>query len=172
MTEAVLQALRRRTNHRGLLIVREAALLDETKVSHDDLRCVLDRLVQDRIVEILSPLPFLVLKWSSSRPDRVQNEQQISSNLAPSHIEVPVSSAAAAIKQQQQEDGGAGEGEPLLDEVIAVLGSGADRDEFREILAGHPAALIHRCLKRVEATKQIRVSKAALFRSLLNKLAA
>ena len=79
--------------------------------------------------------------------------------------------AAAAINQQQQEDGGAGEG-GLLEEVLAVLGPGVDRDEFREILAGHPAALIHRCLKRVEATKQIRVSKAALFRSLLKKLAA
>jgi hypothetical protein len=70
----------------------------------------------------------------------------------------------------QQEDGGAGEGEALLDEVLAVLGPSADHDEFRAILAGHSLDLIRRCLRRVQATKAIRVSRAALFRSLLEKL--
>jgi hypothetical protein len=171
MTEQVLQALRGRFNHRGIVIVREAALLDEMKIAPQDLRSALDRLVSDRVIEILSPLPFLVVKWSGSGAARVRNEQQSSLD-RPSAMEVPVSSAAAAAKQQR-EDGGAGEGGVrFLDEVLAVLGPDADRDEFREILAGCPAALIHRCLKRVEATKQIRVSKAALFRSLLNKLAS
>jgi hypothetical protein len=171
MTDKVLLALRRRTNHRDLVIVRETTLLDEIRIASQDLRNALDRLVSDRVIEILSPLPFLVIKWSGSRADRVQDEQQSSLDRS-SAIEVPVSSAAAAAKQQP-EDGGAGEGGALLlEEVLGVLGPEADRSEFREILSGHPAALIHRCLKRVEATKSIRVSKAALFRSLLSKLAA
>jgi len=70
----------------------------------------------------------------------------------------------------QQEDGGAGEGEALLDEVVRVLGPEADREEFARILTGRSAELVRRCLRRVEATKSIRVSRAALFRSLLQKL--
>jgi hypothetical protein len=63
-----------------------------------------------------------------------------------------------------------GEGEALLDEVLDILGPVADRDEFRTILAAHSPALIYRCLRRVQATKAFRVSRAALFRSLLQKL--
>lgn len=71
---------------------------------------------------------------------------------------------------QPREDGGAGEGEALLEEVLQFLGPEANRDEFREILAGHHPSLIHRCLQRVQVTRNIRVSRAALFRSLLTKL--
>jgi hypothetical protein len=170
MTQRVLQALRRRTSHRGLVIVREAVLLDETMMSAEQLRAALDRLVEDGVVQVLSPLPFLVLKWSGSNTPRVPSKQQISEQEQNTHMEVPVSSSSAAAATQQREVGGAGEGGPLLEEVLTVLGREANREEFRRLLAGYPAALIHRCLKRVEATKQIRVSKAALFRSLLTKL--
>jgi hypothetical protein len=71
---------------------------------------------------------------------------------------------------QQREVGVAGEGEALLEEVLAVLGPDASRAEFRAILARYSDALVRRCLRRVEATKAIRVSRAALFRSLLTRL--
>lgn len=92
-------------------------------------------------------LPFLVAKlrdsWSGSTRPLIENEQQFRpSALAP--LRGPVSSSsyssrAAAVKQQ--EDGGAGEGEALLDEVLAILGADADRDEFRGLITGrnpHP----------------------------------
>jgi len=58
----------------------------------------------------------------------------------------------------------------LLAEVLAVLGQSAERDEFQAVLRGYSPELIRRCLRRVRATKSIRVSRAALFRSLLQKL--
>lgn len=172
MIGKLIDELRSRANYRGRVITHETALLEELQLTHDELGAQLAELERTGLVEVLSPLPFLVLKlrsWSGSRPDRVPNEQRISSPKRDARIEVPVSSAAAAATQQL-EVGGAGEGEALLDEVLAVLGPDADRDEFRVILAKHHAALIHRCLKRVQATKSIRVSRAALFRSLLDRL--
>lgn len=70
---------------------------------------------------------------------------------------------------KQQRDGGAGEG-PLLGRVLAVLGPEADPDEFRELVAQADPDLVRRCLRRVQATRAIRVSRAALFRSLLGRL--
>lgn len=184
MTERLLKLLHERANHRGQVIARAAWLQEELRCSFQELEAALNALVEAGKVEIPSPLPWLVAKvhkanravapgdhsWSGSNPARVHSEQQISSESMSVHKEVPVSSAAAAA-MQQREVGGAGEGEALLDVVLRALGPDADRDEFRAILAGHPAALIHRCLKRVQVTKSIRVSRAALFRSLLAKLA-
>jgi hypothetical protein len=171
--ERLLAVLRVHANHRAIALVTEGVLLQESGLSRDGVAVTLNKLDQAGLVEVLSPLPFLVARlrgsWSGSSSSRVRNKQQISSSSAGVHIEVPVSSRAAAATQQS-EDGGAGEGEPLLEQVLAVLGPDADRDEFRTILAGHHTALIYRCLKRVEATKTVRVSRAALFRSLLQKL--
>jgi hypothetical protein len=173
MTQPLLSALGRRVNHRGLVIASEDALIEELHVTHDALVDGLRKLEEAKLVETLAPLPFIVLRlrsWSGSSTPRARRAQQISGNPAIVHIEVPVSSRAAAATQQ--EDGGAGEGEALLDQVLATLGPEADREEFRRILAGHDSALIHRCLRRVRATRSIRVSRAALFRSLLQKLEA
>src|SRR5260221_2706353 len=67
MTEQVVQALRRHTNHRDLMIVREAVLLDELGISSEALRAALKNLEEERLVEVLSPLPFLVLKRSGKQ---------------------------------------------------------------------------------------------------------
>jgi len=183
MRDRLLDLLQQRANHRGQVVARAAWLQDELDCSFEDVAVALNLLVSEGQLEVLSPLPWLIAKvqmpgralahrehsWSGSSPARVHSEQQISREAADAYIEVPVSSAAAAATQQR-EVGGAGEGEALLEHVLAVLGPEADRDEFRAILAGHDPALIDRCLKRVLVTKSIRVSRAALFRSLLAKL--
>ena len=171
MTENLRNVLGRRVNHDGRVLVSERALLEECRATRDALVSALRTLEETRQIEILSPLPFLVLRlrsWSSSSNVRALKMQPNSSSKREAQGEVPVSSAAAA--KQQREVGGAGEGEGLLDEVLAALGPEADRQEFRSILAGRHPSLIHRCLRRVQATKHIRVSKPALFRSLLQKL--
>jgi hypothetical protein len=170
MTERLLAHLQSKANSRGLVLANEDALLEKLATTHDALTRALNNLETQGMIEISSPLPFVVIKvpkWSGSNHPRVRKEQQISNSKRSLHIEVPVSSAAAAATQ---EVGGLGEGEALLGEVLALLGPEADRTEFRRILAGQDGALIHRCLRRVQATKAIRVSRAALFRSLLQKL--
>ena len=174
MTDRLLDYLRCYASRRGLILTRGPMLQQRLGCSFDELERALATLRNAGRIEILSPLPFLVLAllprpWSSSSSDRVPAEQQISRSSDAVHIEVPVSSSAAAATQQS-EDGGVGEGEALLDEVLDILGPEADRDEFRTILAGRSPVLIYRCLQRVRATRAFRVSRAALFRSLLQKL--
>jgi len=171
VTEQLLEYFRRHANSEGLALANESRLIQEFAASHDDLVLALKQLESQGNVRILSRLPFVALKlvpWSSSSSSLVKKQQQISSDPGSWHREVPVSSRAAAVTHT--EDGGAGEGERLLAEVLAVLGPGADRDQFQAVLNDYSPELIRRCLRRVQATKAIRVSRAALFRSLLQKL--
>jgi len=171
VTERLLEYFRRHANSEGLALANESRLIQEFAASHDDLVLALKQLESQGNVRILSRLPFVALKlvpWPSSSSSHVKKPQQISSKSASLHRGVPVSSRAAAAAHT--EDGGAGEGEALLAEVLAVLGPGADRDEFQTIISSYSSELIRRCLRRVQATRAIRVSRAALFRSLLQKL--
>lgn len=158
-------------NYRGVICRHADRLAQDVGLEEEQLAEWLDRLGNAGLIEVHAPSPYLVIKitaWSASAavehsasPDSTRSGSEV-------HIEVPVSSAAAAAKQQ--EDGGPGEGDTLLSEVLAVLGPDAERDEFLELLTGRDPSLVQRCLKRVQATKSIRVSRAALFRSLLSKL--
>ena len=173
MTERLLGDLRRRANHRSVTLVRPAVLQESLACSFQELLSALAHLAEAGKIEILSPAPYLTIallprKWPGGSLPRVQKLQQISNESAGMYKEVPVSSAAAAA-MQQREVGGAGEGGTLLDEVLAALGPEADRAEFAAILQGRPPELIERALRRVRNTRHIRVSKAALFRSLLEK---
>ena len=171
MTDRLLEYVQRRANPGGLVMASEKQLIEKLDTSQEHLARAVAYLESEGKIEVLAPLPFLVLKlrsWSDSSARRARERQQISSHPASMHIDVPVSSSAAAATQP--EDGGPGEGEALLDDVVAALGPEADREEFRQILAGYHPAFIRRCLHRVMATKAIRVSRAALFRSLLEKL--
>ncbi len=174
MSEQLLAALRRNANRTGLVIVREARLCNELGIDPASLVEAVAALEAAGHARILSPLPFLVLALkprvcSGSIPGMRAKLSINSSVPAPSHIEVPVSSSfAAAI--QSREVGVAGEGEALLDEVLGALGPEADREEFRAILARYSPSLVRRCLRRVMATKAIRVSRTALMRALLIKL--
>lgn len=175
MTDRLLAYFGSHANHRGLVLARESRLIVELQTSPAALTSALRELESQGSIRILSPFPYAAVAlqprpWSGSNPPRIQKEQQISSKHRSLQEEVPVSSSIAAAAMQQREVGGAGEGEALLDEVLAVLGPSADREEFTRVLSGCSPELIRRCLRRVQATKVIRVSKAALFRTLLEKL--
>lgn len=164
-----------RANYRGVVCRRAERLAQDLGLEEEQLAEWLDRLHNADLVEVHTPSPYLVIKirsWSDSE----QGGHPVSPDSKPPssdvHGDVPVSSSysSKAAATKQQEDGGQGEGEALLDQVLAVLGSEADRDEFRALLTGRNPSLIRQCLKRVQATQSIRVSRAALFRSLLRKL--
>ena len=177
MKHRLLATLRHRANHHGLATVREPQLLVDLSATHEDVASALDALTQAHLIEVLSPLPFLVVKlpkWSGhSSAERVESPEVIppSSKLP---LDVPASSGqtAAAAASSKQEDRGAGEGEALLDDVVGLLGPEADRDEFRTLLAHFSAGVARQALRRVAATpaSRIRKSKIALFRYLLTKL--
>ncbi len=175
MSEQLLKFLRASVTRTGLVLVREERLCDELGLDPALLRAALAALEAAGHVSVLSPLPFLVLAikprvWSGSSTTRTAKVPINSSVPAPLHIEVPVSSSSFAAAIQSREVGVAGEGEALLGEVLGALGPDADRDEFRAILARYSPSLVRRCLRRVMATKAIRVSRTALMRALLIKL--
>jgi hypothetical protein len=160
-----------RANHRGVVCRQADRLAQDLGLEEEQLAEWLDRLNNAGLIELSAPSPYLVIKitaWSDSGHSEEHRAPVSKPSGSEPRGDVPVSSAAAAAKQQ--EDGGRGEGETLLNEVLVVLGPDADRDEFRSLLLGRDHTLIHRCLKRVQATQSIRVSRAALFRSLLRKL--
>jgi hypothetical protein len=172
MTARLLSQLQANANHRDVVLLRESVLLEALQTQRDALSAGLAELETAAEIRILSPLPFLVLKlkkWSGRKPDVGANRPRLQQPQLGVHGEVPVSSSAAAAAMRQ-EDGGAGEGEALLEEVLEALGPSADREEFAQVLNGRSRELVRRCLRRVQATKSVRVSKAALFSSLLQRL--
>jgi hypothetical protein len=175
MTERLLTALRARANRRGLVLARSERLTAELHCSPEALESALKILAGDGKLDVLSSPPYLVValrprSWPGSNSPQAMNPPQISSHSRPSQEEVPVNSSFAAAAIQSREVGGPGEGGRLLEEVLAALGPDARREEFTAILRRHSPTLIRKCLHRVQATRQIRVSKAALFRALLEKL--
>jgi hypothetical protein len=177
MRERLLAALRHRANQNGLATVREAQLLVDLSSNHDDVSIALEALSRAHLVEVLSPLPYLVVKlpkWPSRSSAKGVETAEFTpkGSTWPMDARVSSSQAAAAAASSKQEVGGAGEGERLLDEVVDLLGPEADRDEFRSLLGRFSYGVVRQALRRVGATPpaQIRKSKAALFRYLLNKL--
>ena len=176
MTDRLFEYFRAQANARGLVLASETKLIRELKTSHEAIAAVLSSLESEGRIEVLTPLPYVVLRlrsWPGISTARVHKEQQDSGQQRNVHIEVPVSSSvAAAAAIQSRVVGGAGEGEALLREVVESLDE-ADPEEFRTLLEPLPPQLIRRALRRTLATppSQIRKSKAALFRYLLTKLA-
>lgn len=175
MTERLLATLRARANRRGLVLARSERLMAVLDCSPEALESALRVLAEEGQLDVLSSPPYLVValrphSWPGGSSPRARNPPQISSQSRPSQEEVPVSSSFAAAAIQSREVGGPGEGGRLLEEVLAALGPDARREEFAAILRCHSPALVRKCLLRVQATRQIRVSKAALFRALLEKL--
>jgi len=163
-------------DQRGLFIRHLAKMVTALGVSEPEAQEWLDRLSKSRLIEVLSPPPFLVIKlrsWSNSNHSEQANPPASSSQNGNLHIEVPVSSSSsAAAAFSKREDGGLGEGEALLRDVLDALGEEADPEEFRALLPRYSPATVRQALRRVETTPvgQIRKSRVALFRYLLDKL--
>jgi hypothetical protein len=170
-------ALLNAANHRGVVCKRSDQIAVTLKTDEAMVLADLDKLSEVGLIRTLNPAPYLVIQlalWpgKSAAPDA---DVPIESGQQPvAHEEAPVSSgsAAAAASASPSEDGGRGEGDRLLDHVLAVLGSEADPGEMRDLLMDRAPEIVERALQRVESTpaRQIRRSKTALFRFLLTKL--
>ena len=154
-----------KANYRGVVSRQSDRLAQDLELEEEKLAEWLDRLKNAGLIEVYSPKPYLViklLKWSEGDGGEHHN--------APDFVRGSSDAAAAAFSKQ--EDGGRqGEGEALLQEVLATLEE-AGADEFRRLIQGRSPEVVRRALGRVQTTpaQQIRKSKAALFRYLLAKL--
>jgi hypothetical protein len=161
MTERLLRALRRRTNHRDLVIVQETTLLDELRTTPEALRDALRNLAADGLVEVLSPLPFLVTKWSGKgwkAADSAGSAYSFQSSLSRSkHLKE--SYRHPAVDEQ------------LLEEVLDTLGE-TDPTTFRGALRRYPPGVIRTALARIRGMKNIQKNPTAVFRFLLPRIAS
>ena len=169
MTEQVLQALRPRSSHHGLVIVREAVLLDELRIGPDALRAAIKNLDEDRLIEILSPLPFLVLKWPGKRSRDRENGTGSEASEGPRYSSYSFNNESVDKSIAIKAIGDSGSADAaLLQEILTTLGE-TDPTTFRGVLDHYSAKHIRAVLDRVRSTppEKFRKSKTALFRYLL-----
>jgi len=166
MTEQLLQALLRRANARGLVIVRESVLTEELGIDQDAFRTEVRELEGRKEIKVLSSPPFLaakLLKWSGKRSNaaesqpsaysaiQLSNTQQLNSSYRRTGAHWPVDAA-------------------LLREILETLGE-TDAKSFEKAVELYSPHVIRTALDRVRRAKGIRKSRTALFRHLLPRLA-
>lgn len=166
MSEKLFTALRRRANHRGLVIVRDAQLLDELRVDSGALATAVRELERNRYLEVLSPLPFLVLKlqkWPGSDGNAAGS--------GPSPYSYPKQlSNKHAMKADSYRPDELAAHDGLLHEILDVLGED-DPTSFRKAIDHYSPQVIRLALDRVRRAKSIRKNRTALFRHLLPRIA-
>jgi hypothetical protein len=161
MTEQVLQALRQQTNHRNLVIVRESALVDDLHITPDVLRAAIARLEEDGLLEVLSPLPFLVVKWSGKG-------RQVSDSSGRAYSFNSSLSQTQQMKESYRPSDA--ESESLLQEILQTLGE-SDPTTFRGALRNYPPGVIRTALARIRKMRNIQKNPTAVFRFLLPRIA-
>ena len=167
MNERFLACLESHANTHGLVIARQDEILREVGGSQATAASILDVLEHDGVVEILSPLPFLVLKlkkWSGVAantggpgPSAYSHSKQLleTQQLKDSYRPGAESATAAA---------------GLLREILKTLGE-TDAASFVKAVELYSPHVIRTALNRVRRAREIRKSRTALFRHLLPRLA-
>ena len=154
MRGPLLHWLQAHANGRGVVLGRSEVIEAELEAASDVLRQELTALEREGVVEIIAPLPFLVLrlkKWSG----RGQQSTFAYSSLL-SHNRLIES-------ESYRHD-------PLLREILETLGE-TDVKAFAPVLEHYSPQIIRTALRRVRRARGIRKSRTALFRHLLPRLA-
>lgn len=155
MEDHLLAQLRARANPRGVVTVRGEVVAAEVGVTPEDLRLVLAKLERAGFLQVLAPLPFLVLKlhlWPGHGPKRPNAYSSQSINHK--HIDKSHRHPADAA---------------LLREILDTLGE-TDGSSFEGAIRHFAPGVIRTALDRVRRTKSLRKNRTALFRYLLVKL--
>ncbi len=155
-------------NDHGLVIRKSSQLADDLSVPEDAIQAWVTRLSNVKLVEILSPVPYLTVRlgfWSAAGLPAEEHAGLSAKDKESSNGRQ--SSAAAISFSSKGGDGGQGEGE--LRGAIQTMLPEADGTEIERILDRYPRAIIRKAVERVNNAGRIRKSKTALFRFLLAK---
>lgn len=170
-------------NTAGHICRTQSTLAADLHVTEGVVEQWIATLATTHLIEIHTPSPYLVLKlrfWRGSGAASSPTDAEIGLQAGlqkPVQSNVPVSSSLLLPDSFTSKpidrgvDRGLGEGEGLVVEAQAVLGL-ADVAPLRDLIALHPPPVVRQALARVAATpgEQIRKSRFALFRYLLNTL--
>jgi hypothetical protein len=162
MSESLHSYLRERAGSRGLVHIREEALLAETGLTREQLVDGLGALERARAIRILSPLPFLALrvrKWSDIGRNAAESQHSSYSYSKLSQLKLLNESNSYSAKTS----------DPLLAEILDVLGE-TDGSHFTKVIELYSPHVIRAALERVRRTRNIRKNRTALFRYLLTTI--
>ena len=166
MSESLLETLAGHVNARGVVMVAEDTLLRTIGSDREVVAEALKKLERAGLVEILAPLPFLVLRlrtWPGKRdksPDSSGNAYSAIQLLQSKHL-----------NSSYRHPGAHGPIDPaLLQEILETVGE-TDGKSFEKAVELYSPHVIRLALDRVRRTKGIRKSRTALFRHLLPRLA-
>jgi hypothetical protein len=167
MTERFLACLESHANNRGVVIARQDVLLREVGASQAEAAAALEALEHDGLVDVLSPLPFLVLKL------RKLSGMPVNASIA-SPSAYSYSKQLLQTKQLKDSyrlgDEAATAAAGLLREILKTLGE-TDAASFEKAVELYSPNVIRTALDRVRRARGIRKSRTALFRHLLPRLA-
>ena len=167
MTERLLACLQSHATNRGMVVITEEALLREIGTDHETVSGELAKLARAGLVQILTPLPFLVVKLPRKWPSRGE-KTVISSHSAYSYSKLL---QPKQLKNSYRQDGQTEEPPSnLLQEVLETLGE-TDAGAFEKAIELYSPQVIRTALERVRRARGIRKSRTALFRHLLPRLA-
>lgn len=148
-------------------MITEETLLRELGTDHEAASAELAKLERAGLVEIFTPLPFLVVKLQRKWSGRGE-KAGISSHSAYSY---PKLLQPKQLNNSYRPDGLIVEPPSnLLREVLETLGE-SDSSSFQKAVELYSPAVIRTALERVRRARGIRKSKTALFRHLLPRLA-
>lgn len=156
--ERLLILLRSRANDRGLVTISESALVRDAEGPPPDMRSAIQKLARAGLIEILAPLPFLVVKvrsWSGS--------------IEKPAISPPAYSYSKLSNNRLNESYRPTASDALLREILDTLGE-SDPTSFEGAITNFPPEVIRKALDRVRRTRHLRKNRTALFRYLLTKL--
>lgn len=164
MTDGLLRALQRRANSRGLVLVRDVALLEELSVTGSELQQMLAKLERDRAIELISPPPFVALRL---RVWRGKQENERNSSYSAIQQLLPIQ----RVNSSYRHGGAFGPiDQALLKEILDTLDE-SDAKGFEKAVELYSPHVIRKALGRVRRAKGIRKNRTALFRHLLPRLA-
>jgi hypothetical protein len=164
--ERLLICLRGRASDRGIVPVRGDVLAKEVEASQEDLGAALDKLARAGLIEVLAPLPFLVLRlrtWSGKSAKTADSRENAYSAIQLLHSQ-HVNSSYRRTGARWPIDAA------LLQEILDTVGE-TDGKSFEKAVELYSPHVIRTALDRVRRAKGIRKSRTALFRHLLPRLA-
>ena len=161
-----MACLNSHANKRGMVVITEETLLREIGANNERASTELAKLERAGLLEILTPLPFLVLKLRKW-PGRAE-EAEVSSYSAYSYPKLLQPKQLKDSYRPEREDHAS---DPrLLQEILETLGE-TDHSSFEKAVELYSPAVIRAALDRVRRAQGIRKSRTALFRHLLPRLA-
>lgn len=157
--ERLLILLRSRAGARGVVPINESTLVSESGVPQADVRTAIDKLARAGLLDILAPLPFLVVRlrsWSGSGQKLGNSDASAYSYSSGFH--------------NRLKDSYSHPEQTLMREILDTLGE-SDPASFDGAIKSYSPEVIRKALDRVRRARSVRKNRTALFRYLLTKLA-